>query len=226
MPDRAGSCPPACDAVRVERLGENTRRPRTGAAVALVFAGWLAGCSSPAPDPLTSSPEQAFEIVEHDGDRYAVGHGVTLQLPDTWTDYEPESVSADGRAYEWAVGRPVEDGVFPSGLQLSMGRPGAGPSLGELREAAHDLAELAPSYELVGEGEAEVAGAEHAAYLRLLRDKEYDGRTVRVEQVTLMVEVADGTTSTVRFISPAGEWEEQMEDVYESLRVAVADDGS
>lgn len=189
-----------------------------------VLVGLIAtGCGGAEDDPLTSSPEQPFRIVEQGAGRYVVGHGVTLELAEDWTDYEPEADSGDGTASEWAVGRPVQEGVFPSGLQLSMGKPGRGPALEALRGAARGLAERAPGYELVGEGETQVAGADHAAYLRLLRDREYDGETVRVEQVTLMFEVAEDTTSTIRFIAPAGEWEEQMEDVYESLRVTTGD---
>ena len=46
---------------------------------------------------------------------------------------------------------------------------------------------------------------------------------VRVEQVSLYVEVAKGVTSTLRFIAAAGDWDEQMKPAYDSVRVAVGD---
>jgi hypothetical protein len=194
--------------------------------VAASLAAVLAACSGGGDgvDPaLTSSQADAFEIVEHDDGRWAVGHGVALEIGPGWTDYEPEREGTDGTTYEWAVGRPVEEGTFPSGLQFSMGKPGVGAQIDTLPDAVRELAELSEGYEFVDEGEAEVPGAEEAAFLRFVRDFEYEGEEIRLEQVTLMVEVDTNNTSTIRFLAPQGEWEEQMQEVYDSVVVTDAE---
>ena len=70
------------------------------------------------------------------------------------------------------------------------------------------------------EGEADVPGAEAAAFLRLEKDLEIDGETVEVEQLQVMLDMPGGQASVVRFIAEAGKWEEQMEAAYDSLVVA------
>lgn len=193
-----------------------------GALLALALAAVLAACGGGDGDlasQLRSSQGDPFEIVEHDGERYVVGHGVLLEMAPGWTDYEPEREGDDGTTFEWAVGRPVEEGTFPSGLQFSMGKQGVGPQLEGLPESVRSLAEQSSGYEFLDEGEADVPGAEEAAFLRFVRDFEYDGRQMRLEQVTLMVQVSEDTTSVVRFLAPAGEWEKQMQEVYDSVRV-------
>jgi hypothetical protein len=172
---------------------------------------------------LTSGPTDAFEIVEHDGERYVVGHGVMLEMGQGWTDYEEEREGTDGTTYEWAVGLPVEGGTFPSGLQFSMGKPGVGPQMETLPAAHRELAALSEGYGFVDEGKADVPGADRAAFLRFVRDFDYKGETVRLEQVTLMIELSDDTTSTIRFLAPEGEWEEEMQEVYDSVVVTGPD---
>jgi hypothetical protein len=114
--------------------------------------------------------------------------------------------------------------MFPSGLQFSMGKPGVGAQIDTLSDAHRELAELSAGYELADEGEADIPGAQEAAFLRFVRDFEYEGETVRLEQLTLMLEVTEGTTSTIRFLAPEGEWEEQMEEVYDSVRVTAGEE--
>lgn len=194
-----------------------------GAAVLMAALAACGGSGDEVAPELVSAPEEPFEIVEHEDSRYVVGHGVVLEPAPGWVDYEPEREGADGTTYEWAVGRPVEEGTFPSGLQFSMGKPGEGAQIDTLPDAHRELAELSAGYELVDEGEADVPGAQEAAFLRFVRDFEYEGETVRLEQLTLMLEVAEGTTSTIRFLAPEGEWEEQMEEVYESVRVTAGE---
>lgn len=197
---------------------------RVSVAVALLVV--LGACSGGEPDvdpELVSGQQEAFEIVEHDDARYVVGHGVALEMGPGWTDYQPEQEGTDGTTYEWAVGLPVEDGTFPSGLQFSMGKPGVGAQMDTLPDAVREVAELSEGYQFVDEGEAEVPGAEQAAFLRFVRDFEYEGEEIRVEQVTLMIEVADGHTSSIRFLAPEGEWEEQMQEVYDSIVVTVGE---
>jgi hypothetical protein len=68
-----------------------------------------------------------------------------------------------------------------------------------------------------------VPGAEEAAYLRLEKDLQIDGDTVRVEQLQLMLLMPGGQTSVIRFIGEAGKWEDQMQSAYDSLVVAEED---
>jgi hypothetical protein len=207
----------------VTRRGPGLRRR---AAVAVMMAVVLSACGGEeGVDPeLTSGPTDPFEIVEHGGDRYVVGHGVALEMGPGWTDYEDEREGTDGTTYEWAVGLPVEGVTFPSGLQFSMGKPGAGPHLETLPATHRELAALSKGYEFVDEGKADVPGAERAAFLRFVRDFDYKGERVRLEQVTLMIETRDDTTSTIRFLAPKGKWEEQMQEVYDSVVVTGPED--
>lgn len=204
-----------------------SRLPARGLVALAAASMWpLTGCGAadeaPVDEELRSSLERPFQIVVHDGARHVVGHGVTLPVPDGWTGYEPETESRDGTTYEWAVGLPVRGDRFPPGLQLSMGKPGTGPGLDDLPAVARGLAERSAGYELVGEGEVDVPGARAAAYLRFVRHFAYGGELVRLEQVTLMLEVADGTTSTIRFLAPEENWDEQVGDAYSGVAVAVA----
>lgn len=190
--------------------------------VAALLVAVLSACGQGGGDldpELTSGQEDPFRILEHDGSRYVVGHAVALEIPEEWTGYEDEREGADGTTYEWAVGLPADGEAFPSGLQLSMGKPGVGAQIDTLPEAHRELAELSEGYEFVDEGAAEVPGAESAAFLRFVRDFDYRGETVRLEQLTLMLEVVDGTTSTIRFLAPEGEWKERLGDVYDSVVV-------
>jgi len=194
---------------------------------ALLLAATLTACGGGEADvdpELISGQEEPFAIVEHDEKRFVVGHGVALEMGPGWTDYQPEQEGTDGTTYEWAVGLPVEEGTFPSGLQFSMGKPGAGAQIDTLPDAVRELAELSDGYEFVEEGEADVPGAEKAAFLRFVRDFEYEGESVRLEQVTLMVEVAEDNTSSIRFLAPEGEWEEQMQEVYDSVVVTASEE--
>ncbi len=189
----------------------------------VVTLALLGGCSGDEEDTgpvLTSTREQPFEIVDQDGARYAVGHGVTMELPEDWTGYGPEKESRDGTSYEWAVGLPADTRPLPSGVQFSMGKEDKGVPFERLPEVTRRLAEQAPGYELVDEGEAGVPGAEAAAFLRIEKDLEIGGRTVRVEQLQLMLEMPGGQSSVVRFIAEAGKWKEQMQQAYDSLVVA------
>lgn len=195
-------------------------------ALLVVLLGLLAACSvEEEVDPeLTSPVDRPFEIVEHEGSRYVVGHGVVVEMQPGWADYEPEKESPDGTTSEWAVGLPAEEGTFPSGLQLSVSTPGEGLDIDTLPDTARGFAEQAPGYEFLDEGEADVPGAQEATYLRFLRDLEYDGEQVRLEQVTLLVAVTDDSTATIRFLAPQGHWEEQMQDAYDSVAVALPED--
>jgi hypothetical protein len=205
-----------------------TRRPRPNrfvalAAVLLLVTG-CSGADQPEVDEaLRSAATTPFSIVEHDGADHVVGHGITMQMPEGWTDYEPEKDSADGTSHEWAVGLPADTRPLPSGVQFSMGKPGKGAPFETLPDATRALAELAPGYEMLDEGEVDVPGASDAAYLRLEKDLELDGERVRVEQRQLMLLMPGGQTSVVRFVAEAGRWEEQMQAAYDSLVVTEED---
>ena len=190
------------------------------AALALALLAACGGGDDEVDEVLRSSASQPFSIVEHEGSEHVVGHGITLEVPDAWTDYEPERDSADGTTYEWAVGLPAETRPLPSGIQFSMGKDAAGASFESLPESTREVAERAPGYRLLDEGEVDVPGAEDAAFLRIERDLRLDGETVRVEQVQLMIAMPGGQTSVLRFIAEAGQWEEQMAEAYDSVVVA------
>jgi hypothetical protein len=206
-----------------------TRRPRPSRLAALVAAvvvlatGCSGGGEPEVDEPLRSSAATPFSIVEHDGTEHVVGHGITMQMPEGWTDYEPEKESVDGTSHEWAVGLPADTRPLPSGVQFSMGKPGEGAPFETLPDATRELAELSPGYQMLDEGEADVSGAEDAAYLRMEKDLELDGETVRVEQLQLMLLMPGGQTSVVRFVAEADKWEEQMQSAYDSLVVAEED---
>ena len=89
----------------------------------------------------------------------------------------------------------------------------------KLPEGTRELAELSPGYRLIDEGEAEVDGAEDAAFLRFERELDLGDGPVLVEQMQLILDMPAGEVSVVRFISEAGKWEEQMGEAYDSLVV-------
>jgi len=202
------------------RLGTSRKVVRTVTVLAVV--GLVGGCSGgdEVTSELRSSAEQPFQVVEHEGTEHVVGHGITMRMPEGWTDYGPEQDSTDETSYEWAVGLPADTRPLPAGVQFSMGMEGKGVSFESLPGATREQAEFASGYELLDEGEADVPGAEAAAFLRLEKDLEIDGETVEVEQLQVMLDMPGGQASVVRFIAEAGKWEEQMEAAYDSLVVA------
>lgn len=200
---------------------------RTFAAVLLscVLAVAASGCGEEASDvdpALQSSADTEMKIVEHEGARYAVGRGVLVEMPDGWTDYEPEKVSTDGTTYEWSVGMAPDTRPLPAGVQFSMGMEGKGAPFATLPEATRELAELAPGYRLIDEGEAEVDGAEGAAFVRFERELDIGDGPVLVEQLQLVLDMPAGEVSVLRFIAEAGKWEEQVGEAYDSLMVTEA----
>jgi len=203
------------------------RSRATGPLLALVpMAALLAACGgggSDVDESLRSARTTPFSIVEHEGGEHVVGHGITMEIPEGWTDYGPEQDSTDGTTYEWAVGLPADTEPLPSGVQFSMGKKGEGAPFENLPEATRELAELAPGYELLEEKKTDVPGAEAAAMLRVERDLTLNGETVKVEQVQLMLDMPGGQNSVIRFIAEPGKWEEQMGSAYESLVVAEED---
>lgn len=118
------------------------------------------------------------------------------------------------------MGLPEQTQPFPAGLQFSAGMPGKGPQLTRgITVTAKALAKLEPNYEFVGEGPVTINGAKAAAFLRFRRDFDYQGRTVRLEQLSLFVQVTDDVTTTIRFLAPAGSWEPAMRSTYQSVAV-------
>ena len=198
------------------------RRTVAAALLSLAVAVTASGCGEEGSDvdpALQSSADTEMKVVEHEGGRYAVGRGVLVEMPEGWTDYEPEKVGSDGTTYEWAVGMPADTRPLPAGVQFSMGMEGKGASFEKLPDGTRELAELAPGYRLIDEGEAEVDGAEDAAFLRFERELDLGDGPVLVEQLQLILDMPSGEVSVVRFIGEAGKWEEQMGEAYESLVV-------
>jgi len=203
-------------------VSRRAARPLLLAALVLLAATVLAGCGQEEADPATRSEVgTGFQVVTVEGRRHVVGHGIEMQVPASWVTYEAEKEGTDGSTWEWAAGLPAATRPLPAGVQYSMGRPGEGVQLDTLPEGAKKLAETSPGFTLLDEGEADVPGAKDARFLRFERDLQLESGTVRVEQVSLFVEVDKGVTSTLRFIAAAGDWDEQMESAYDSVRVSL-----
>lgn len=204
---------------------------RTGlvaAALGLMAVG-LVGCGSNAPDvdpALASSPADAMSLKHVDGATWATGHGVAIKLAQGWTDYAPEKRSFDGTTFEWAAGMPDTTRPLPYGLQSSMGMKNKGAGFAGLPQGTKSLAELAPGYKLLDEGDAKVPGAKRSYFLRFERDMKFGGKNVHVEQAMLFLEMPQGETSTLRFISEAGKFEQQLGAVYGSVVVAETSDSA
>jgi hypothetical protein len=203
-----------------------TTRPVRRTIVTTLLAAALAvtatGCGSEESDvdpALQSSADTEMKVVDHDGGQYAVGHGIALEMPEEWTDYEPEKVGSDGTTYEWAVGMPAETRPLPFGIQFSMGMKGKGAPFETLPTATKELAELAPGYKLVDEGDADVPGAEDAAFVRFEKELDLGDGPVTVEQLQLILDMPAGEVSVLRFIGEAGKWDEQLGSAYDSLVV-------
>ena len=194
------------------------------AALAMLAATALGGCGEEEADPATRSEvATGFEVVTVEGRRHVVGHGIEMTLPKSWVTYEAEQEGTDGSTYEWAVGLPAGTRPLPAGVQYSMGQPGEGVQLDTLPDGARELAETSPGFTLLDEGKADVPGAKGARFLRFERDLQLASGTVKVEQVSLFVEVDKGVTSTLRFIAAAGEWDEQMKSAYDSVKVSLGE---
>ncbi|WP_148571095.1 hypothetical protein [Nocardioides caldifontis] len=186
----------------------------------------LSGCGKDEADvdeSLRSSASQPFELGEAEGGtRPVTGHGIVLEVPEGWTAYD-EQESADGTTYEWAVAEPDGDPA-PAYVQFSMGMKGKGGAFEQLREGAKQLGALDEGFELLDEGEADVPGAERAEFLRFTHTQTFEGQDAVVEQLQVFVELPEGEVSTVRFIAPEGEWEDAMQDVYDSFVVAQSEE--
>lgn len=202
--------------------------PTVGILLALLTPLVVSGCGEEEPEvpsALASGVDDRFDLVTENEQRYVVGHGVVLKMPADWTTYDDEFEGVDGSTWEWAVGLPEETQALPSGLQFSMGVPERGVQLEEgLADGAREAAELSEGYEFIDEGDADVAGAQGARFLRFSRSLDLGGGSVAVEQVSLFIQVADGVTSTIRFLAPTGEWEAQMQEVYDSVEVSAGED--
>lgn len=177
--------------------------------------------SAEIPDELVSGTTDAFEVVELNGTAHVVGHGITLEIPSNWVTYE-EKRSIDGSTMEWAVGAPEDTQPFPHGLQFSAGIEGRGGQVESgMAIAAKKIAELSPGYEFIDEGEVDIPGASEARYLRFTRDLDISIGTFYAEQLSLFIQVADGVSTTIRFIAPEGQWDADLNSVYESVRTTA-----
>ncbi len=199
---------------------------RMGVAVAtaVLLATGLTGCGEEGvdvPAQLTSQVDDRWEVVEDAGSSYAVGHGLVVQVDAGWTTYGDEREGIDGSTFEWAIGLPNGTKPFPAALQMSAGQENTGAQIDRgMAEAAEEIARVSPGYELLDKGDVDVPGASEAKFLRFLRDVQLsDGSTAKAEQVTLMIGVADGVSSSIRFTAPQGEWDTLMKQAYESVKV-------
>jgi hypothetical protein len=194
-------------------------------ALAMLTLVAVAGCggSSTSDPALRSGVSKGFSVRTVKDERYIVGHGIEMRMPATWVTYEDEKVGADGSTWEWAAGLPEGTRSLPAGVQYSMGKPGQGVQLDTLPTVAEKLAESSPGYRFLDDGKVDVPGAKGARFLRFERDLQLASGTVRVEQVSLFVEVEKGVTSTLRFIAALGDWGKQMKSAYESVKVSGED---
>jgi hypothetical protein len=193
--------------------------------VALMAVAAVSGCgdSSTSDPALQSGVSKAFSVRTVKDQRYIVGHGIEMKMPTSWVTYEGEKVGTDGSTWEWAAGLPEGTRPLPAGVQYSMGQPDKGVQLDTLPSGARKLAETSPGYKFLDAGKVDVPGAKGARFLRFERDLQLASGTVRVEQVSLFVEVEKGVTSTLRFIAARGEWDQQMKSAYDSVRVSSGD---
>lgn len=203
-----------------------TSRPVRRITVAFLLSAALsvtaAGCGSKESDvdpALQSSAGTEMKVVAHDSEQYAVGRGIAVEMPEGWTDYEPEKVGSDGTTYEWAVGAPADTRPVPFGIQFSMGMKDKGAPFETLPTATKELAELAPGYKLVDEGDVDIPGAEAAAFVRFEKQLDLGDGPVTVEQLQLILDMPAGEVSVLRFIGEAGKWDEQVGSAYDSLVV-------
>lgn len=211
------------------RIAACTRRGAVVAFLTLVLALGLVACSSDdatekeeLPETLQSAPEDPFEVVEHEGKSYVVGHKLVLDALDSWHIYDPESQTMDGTTWEWAIGEPEGKPAVPAYISFSAAIPGGGATTLEngLRTAATKIASVEKDYALIDEGATDVAGAKTAEFIRFTRSIDYMNKNLSVEQVSLFVEVEPGVTSTLRFFAPAGEWDDNWKKIYDSVRVS------
>lgn len=200
-------------------------RRAAAALVAVAAMANLTACGEeevPVDDSLKSTPGQAFALDPgEDGLQSVVGHGVILEVPAEWEGFD-EQDSFDGTTYEWAVAEP-DRAPAPAYVQFSMGKEGKGAGYDQIAEATKSLAATDSTFELLDEGEADIAGAERAKFLRFEVTKDNNGTPVELEQLQLYLDMPGGQVSTVRFIAPKGEWDAILQDVYDSLVVAESD---
>lgn len=193
--------------------------------LAVVTAVAVGGCgdSSTSEPALRSGVSKSFTVQTVEDQRYIVGHGMVMSMPASWVTYEGEKVGTDGSTWEWAAGLPESTRPLPAGVQYSMGKPGEGVQLDTLPTGARILAETSAGYRFLDAGKIDVPGAKGARFLRFERDLPLESGTVRIEQVSLFVEVEKGVTSTLRFIAAPGDWDEQMKSAYDSVKVSKGD---
>ncbi len=178
-----------------------------------------AASSSSAAPAATAAVDAKFTTSRVGGNRFIVGHAIKVQMPSAWVIYSPEKVSTDKTTYEWAAGLPEGTQPLPAGVQFSMGISGKGVQIDTLPTGARALAEQAPGYKFLDAGNAAVSGAQTAKFLRFERDIELSTGSRHVEQLSLLVQVEPGVTSTIRFIAAAGDWDKQMKQTYDSVQV-------
>jgi hypothetical protein len=195
--------------------------------LALALPMALAGCGDDKepdmPAQLTSATDEAFQEVTYEGKRHVVGHGLDLTVPASWVTYGDEAPNLVGDTIDWAIGLPDGTKPFPAYVSISAGVKDAVTPYKDLPKGAKILAEMEPGYELVDEGKLTVKGGHDATFLRFKRNETVAGQTVPVEQVSLFVDVAKGVATTIRFISAAGDWENQFKSVYDSVGVAIGE---
>lgn len=174
---------------------------------------------SAAGSSLRSGEDSPFQVVTDQGQRYIVGHAIAMRMPASWVTYGSEKLSADGTSYEWASGLPEGTKPLPAGVQFSMGVADKGAQIDTLPQNAKQMAESAPGYKFLDEGDAQIQGATTAKFLRFERDLTLDSGTIHVEQLALFLQVKDGVTSTIRFIAASGDWDKQMNAAYKAVQV-------
>lgn len=168
----------------------------------------------------SASAEEEFRFEDTPGaTKVLTGHGISLEVPDNWKLYE-QKLSVKGDTYESAVGHESGDPREPF-IQFSMAAETGGPKAAEVAKGTRELASIDKTITVAGTEERKVAGlASPAQVLRLQRQVKHQGDTIQLDHLQLFFDLPDGRTSSVRFITSRGQWQQDFAGIYESFAVA------
>jgi hypothetical protein len=195
-------------------------------AATVVMVVGLAGCgeeSTGEPSGLSTPFTIGVDGTDH---QVAVGHGVSVRVPSGWEPSADEQLDPQGRTYEWAVEAPTDGAAaFPAFVSMSMGVPGAtSTGYDAAPDALKTLEGVEPGFEVLDEGDVDVAGVDHAYQVRYLHSASYQGESVQVQSVQVFLDMPGDVLSAVRFQAPADGFDDSgISTVLDSLTVHVED---
>ncbi|NYG58587.1 hypothetical protein BJ980_001510 [Nocardioides daedukensis] len=186
----------------------------------VVFADDEEPATTPVPRALQSSVEDPFEVIERDQKSWVVGHRLVMESDPGWHIYDPEGLALSGTTWDWAIGEPEDGTAVPAYVSFYAGVPGKSAGFEEVRDLGLEEARDSTDFALIDEGSAKVPGAYRAAFVHFTRSVTYAGQKRDVEEMSLYIDLQDGTTTTVRFFAAEGEWDDKLGDVRDSLRIS------